>query len=302
MNMFRYPGISFKLSCIYGFLLALLPACQPDPDMDDIPAYLYMEPFTLVTSPTQGSNATRITEAWLTVEGQFLGAYRLPGQAPILERGEREISLFAGIKDNGLAAVPEIYPFYTPFRTTISLQPNIVDTLRPVVSYDPDTRFAFIDDFERGAPLLGDLRIGTDINRLRPSDADVFEGRFSGRIYLDTLNPVVEIGTLARYRGLTDRNPAVYLEVNYRSEVPVVWGVIGYQDGSPATDGTPIFEPGFLAREDWNKIYFNLSTLFVQGNFDEYQIALRASIPRENNVFTLKQAEIWLDNIKLVHF
>lgn len=295
------PNISFRKAHLLAGLLVAFSACQDEHAAEGIPAYLHLEPIEVAASPAQGSSSSRITEAWLTVDGQFLGAYRMPTLAPVLARGEREISILAGIKDNGLASAPEVYPFYSPYRLTLDLQPNEVDTLQPIVRYTDNTRFAFIDDFESGAPLFGDLRIGTDVNRLRPSDADVFEGRFSGLIVLDTLNPVVELATLSRFRDLTARAPSVYLEVNYRSDVPVVWGVIGYRDGEPG-NGTSIFEPGFLAREDWNKIYFNLSSLFTLGDFDEYQVALQAAIPLENNVFTLKQASIWLDNIKLVHF
>jgi hypothetical protein len=288
---------------ILAFAAALW-ACEKSDPAENVPAYLYLTPFTLsVDAAAQGSASHRITEAWLSVDGAFLGAYSLPATVPVLGRGETRLALSPGIRDNGIARTPEIYPFYQPFETMLELVPAQLDTLRLQTRYRPQTRFAFIEDFERGTPIFDELRQGSSENRLRPTttDADVFEGRFSGLIRLNQNNPTVELATVSRFREMPAAGRPVYLEVNYKSEVPVLFGIIGYLPQTPG-EGFSLFDPGFLPREDWNKIYFNLTLLFQQANFSEYQIALFATIPLENGRLSRDEANIWLDNIKLVHF
>jgi hypothetical protein len=290
-------------SLLLFFCLAFsLSSCELINPEEELPAYLYIQEFNLQTNESaEGSDSEKITEAWLSVDGRFLGAYPLPARVPVLAAGEQEISLQAGIRDNGISSTPEVYPFYRTFRQNVALSPLTTDTLRPQTGYTDNTTFAFIEDFEQGAPIFQDIRIGTTDNEMRTVEDVVFEGQASGRIRLDAMSPAAELATTTRFRNLTANSPFVYLELNYRSEVPVVWGLIGFRDGVPGT-GTPLFDPGFRASEEWNKIYFNLSPLLATGNFDAYQIALQAVLPQEDGEFTQPEAFVWLDNIKLVHF
>lgn len=283
-------------------LAAALASCNLINPEEEVPAYLYLQPFQLQTNTAgQGTASEKITEAWLSVDGEFLGAYTLPALVPVLQTGDREITLQPGIRDNGISSTPEIYPFYDIYRTTVTLERNEVDTLRPRTEYTDRTKFAFIDDFDRSVTIFRDIRIGTPDNELRAVEDMVFEGQVSGRIRLDQDHPAVELATIPRFRNLTENSPYLYLEVNYKSQVPVVFGIVGYNDGGTGL-GTALFESGFREREDWNKIYLNLSPLLAENNFDEYQIALQALLPQEGGAFTREEAFIWLDNIKLVHF
>ncbi len=293
-------GVSHSNYFFAGCLLAFgMMSCEIINPEEDIPAYLYLEEFQLNTDANaEGSDSEKITEGWLSVDGQFLGAYSLPALVPVLATGEREISLQAGIRDNGISRTPEVYPFYQIYRTTLSLSANKVDTVSPRTSYSDRTRFAFIDDFDRGPTEFQDIRIGSSENAMRAEETMVFEGQASGRIRLDADNPAVELATVTRYGDLTENSPFVYLEVNYKSDVPVIFGLIGYQATFPGP-GTPLFDPGFRERDDWNKIYFNLSPLIANSNFDEFQVALQAVLPPDSGV---EEAFIWFDNIKLVHF
>lgn len=280
--------------------LGTLAACDIINPSEDIPAYLYVEPFQLETDTrTEGSNSSKIEEAWLSVNGNFLGAYTLPALIPVLGTGTQTITLSAGIKDNGISATPEIYPFYEPFETEIELRPNEVDTLRPVIGYLEDTRFAFIEDFEQGTHIFRDLRAGMDFNRIQITNENAFEGN-SALVRLNEDNPLVELATINAYRDLTTQGFVAYLEVNFRSDVIVVFGVQGIDENGIAA--APVFDPGFLPSSTWNKIYFNITPLVFGNDFIEYKILFQAILPNENGVFTQNEANIWLDNVKLVHF
>lgn len=270
---------------------------------EGIPAYIYVPDIELQTNSTlEGTGSEKITDLWLSLDNGFLGAYTLPALIPILETDTREISLQAGIKDNGITSTPEIYPFYESFTFSPTLAPEEVDTIRPVViGYQDGVQFAFIENFERSTHLFQDVRRG-DPGQAQLVAEGAFEGNQSLRIRLDSTSSVVELATNSRFSELTRQSPLVYLEVNYRSDVPVVFGVIGHQANGLPSQGIAALNPGFSPNQEWNKIYFNLSRLIIDVNREEYQVILQAFIPIENGQLSLGAANVWLDNIKLVHF
>lgn len=279
--------------------------CEIINPAEEIPAYLYITDFTLNTNPgTEGSNSEKITDVWVSygAEANFLGAYSLPALVPILASGETEIALSPGIKDNGIGSTPEIYTFYKDFKRTIDLQPGVIDTLNPTTGYIQNVKFSFIEDFEREGHIFQDDLDGNEDSKITRTTDDVFEGSYSGLIVLDTARAVIEVATTGRFRDLMANGVFVYLEMNYKSEVPVIWGIVGHQEGI-FNEGFTAYDPGFQAKDEWNKIYFNLTQLlFDENTFDEYQITLQSILPFENGSFTVDNAKIWLDNIKLVHF
>lgn len=297
MMMSKFIGAGMGLSILLG-----LPACNVINPEEDIPAYIYVPDIELQTNSTsEGTNSERITDVWLSVDGGFLGAYTLPALIPVLETGAREITLQAGIKDNGINSSPDIYPFYEPFIYERTLTPTEVDTVRPLIGYQDGVQFSFIENFERSAHIFQDVRRGA-ASQMSLATEGAFEGSQSLRIRLDTSNAILEVATNGRFGELTKQSPFVYLEVNYRSDVPVVFGVIGHEVNGLPSQGIAAFDPGFSPRQDWNKIYFNLSRLINQVNREQYQVVLQAYIPIEGGQLSRQSAEIWLDNIKLVHF
>lgn len=281
---------------------ALLAGCEWINPTEPVPAYLFVPGLPVETNAaTQGSSSARITEVWLTVNGNFLGAYSLPALIPVLEQGVADVTLEAGIKDSGIAARPEIYPFYAPVSLQVELQPERIDTIRPLIRYRDGIRFAFIEDFEKVPHLFGELWQGGEGNLIELEEVGAFEGAFSGKLQLDPDNPVVEIATSEHFGGLSDRGFQIYLELNYRSEAPVVFGIAGRNQNDPGNEFV-YYDPGFLPKEEWNKIYFNLSLLVLDNPFDEYRISLQAFLPEDNGNAVSDNATVWLDNIKLIHF
>ncbi|HHS95849.1 MAG TPA: hypothetical protein ENJ45_04600, partial [Phaeodactylibacter sp.] len=94
------------------FTITLFFSCNLiNPDEKE-PAYLHIASYTLSASSTQGGNTHKVTDAWVYVNGNSLGAYQMPVTLPVLETGEVVLEIFPGIKTNGIAELPEIYPFY----------------------------------------------------------------------------------------------------------------------------------------------------------------------------------------------
>lgn len=295
-NIQRWAGCSLVVIMLWG-------GCDLINPEEEAPAYLYVTGFELTTDGVlEGSNSHKITDAWLSVDGNFLGVYTLPALIPVLETGEHVITLDAGIKDNGINSTPDIYPFYQSFQVTVDLQANETDTIRPVTAYRNNTKFAFIEPFETTQHQFRDVRRPAGATGIQISTLDVFEGQSSALIMLDTAKQFVELATLNKYRDLLKTGAYVYLEVNYKSEVPVIFGVVGHLDAGGIGSTSALFEPGFLPKDEWNKIYFNITEMIFEGDFDAYQIVFQAFIPSENNKPTLTSAKVWLDNIKLVYF
>lgn len=283
---------------LFGLCCLLFVHCDLINPEEAVPAYIHIEPFSLQTELSmQGSASHKITEGWLTVNDEFLGVYQLPATVPVLLAGSVNIFLEAGIKDNGIGSTPDIYPFYQPYQIQVELSPNQTTTIIPTTRYEQGAQFAFIEDFETGTTIFQDTLLGA--GGLKVSSVEPFEGNFSGKIELTTDDPVIELATISEFAGLTDRSPLVYLEVNYKSDVPVIFGLIG---GKGTAGQNAVFDPGFNPKNTWNKIYFNLSGILATSPFDAHQVGLKAYIPKENGQLTLNSATVWLDNLKLVHF
>jgi len=291
---------------IYGLLVLLgsgfWSGCDLINPEEPIPGYVHIPSVEVVTQSGEGTAAAKLTEVWVTAGGEFVGAYPIPADVPILGEGETTLFVQAGIKDNGVGSLPEIYPFFEAYEQTITLGPNTTDTVRPVFRYLDQTQFALVEDFENGSQVFRDVFSGSS-SQLELVQDEVFEGNSALRITLDSVNTLVQAATLERYPEIVGNNSArVYLEMHYKSEVPVVFGLIGYDAGQFAGSRTE-FIAGFLPSEEWNKIYFNFSLDAIELGRDEYQVFLQASIPNgEGGNAQAGQARVWLDNVKLLHF
>jgi len=284
-------------------LALLLSTCDVVNPSEEIPSYLYIEAPRLNTDPAQqGSDSENITEVWVSINDRFIGAYRLPIRVPVLAQGETQVRIEAGIRENGISSSPDIYPFYTSFERTVDLQPLEVDTLRPSIQYQEEVKFGFIETFENDQQIFNQVFTGSADRGIKLSTDVVFEGNSSGLLELDTANALLEIGAMRRFDDLLDNGLSVYLEVNYRSEVPASFGVLGFPANSDAPDFVA-YEAGFLPSDEWQKIYLNLTPVVLEGNRDTYQILLRTFIPtNDDGTFSRNTAKVWIDNVKLLYF
>lgn len=287
---------------LLGLLAMAMPACDWINPEEPIPAFLRIESVELLTGPTEGSDSEKISEAWIFIGGEFLGAFDIPSTIPVYREGEVEVRIEAGIRDNGISSTPDIYPFYAPYREVLTFSAGQTSPVSATVRYRDEARFAFIEDFEAGNSLFRERITGTEQSRIDISEDDPFEGNRMGLIELATDDPFVEIATVPRYRGLLDDGNSVYLELNYRSDTRASFGIVGYRDNEPLPLGTA-YAAGFNPSEEWNKIYFNLTETIFTSDVDEVQIVIRAGLPlREDGTFAAESGRIELDNIKLLHF
>ena len=287
--------------CFLLIPIFLFTACNVINQDEPIPAYLHVEPFELNTTPEQGSSSSKITEVWITSGEGFLGAYTLPATFPVLEEGVTNVIFDPGIHENGIASLPNIYPFYERFELPVELKPGVVDTIRPQISYNSTAVFKLNEGFENTLHLFRDELDGNEGTVIVSAEDDVFEGNRSGKVHLDPDNPQFQAGS-DRIEEFPPGGSQVYVELNYKNDFDILVGVIGYDGlGVPTTNG----ENFLRARDDWNKVYINLTE---QINFldniqdiQTYQVFILSSLPLQGEAF-VGEGDIYLDNIKLIHF
>lgn len=285
------------------WLLATAMGCGEVNPKADIPSYVHVDRVSVTTTnASQGSSSATITEAWLFVDDQFLGAYDIPFTAPILTGGPTRVRLEAGIRDNGISATPEIYPFYEPVALEPNLEPNRTDSFSLTFRYREETEFALMENYETGLTVFQEVITGTSANRMVARSEAAFEGQMGGLIELTEAGPAAELASTRRFRDLQTSGIPVYLEMNYRSEAPTQFGILGFASGSEIPVDAR-YVAGFRPSDEWKKIYFNLSEAVANTDGDEYKLILQTSLPTRNDgTYTRNSAQVRIDNLKLLHF
>ncbi|HNW00406.1 MAG TPA: hypothetical protein PKL06_13610 [Chitinophagales bacterium] len=292
-NKFRiHTGIS--LMGIFGVLsLTSLPSCSLFDKEEAIPSYIHIDTITVTSSlETQGFPSAKIIDAWVYVNGIFVGAFELPTSIPVLDTGEAEIIVYAGIKENGISGVSMIYPFYNAYSTTQQLTAGETLNLSPNVVYKPAAgiTFSLLERFESSNAFEDN---GTNVSLTTTTDpALVFEGNRSAfatmQDDIDTFRVVASNPIL-----FPGADKQMFLELDYRCDIPFnVWVKCN-------TNDQPIYDEVLTvtSKESWNKIYINLNPtlqFFSQYSPESIQLEFRAINP------DTAVAQIFFDNIKII--
>src|SRR5688572_10501188 len=103
-----------RLVLLFFLILSMVaPSCKKKYE-SATPAF-FIKPSSVIvdTSAGQGSDSHNISDLWLYVNGQFQGAYPMDATLPILSDNKiASISLFAGIRNNGISTTRIPWQFY----------------------------------------------------------------------------------------------------------------------------------------------------------------------------------------------
>jgi hypothetical protein len=279
------------------FLLSILfltaTSCEKFSGDQSVPAYLSIDSIYLTTDYySQGTASQRITDAWVYVDDEFLGAYELPARLPVLKSGKHHIKIWPGIKKNGIAATRVSYEFYQPIEKDVTFTPDSaldVGVLR--TTYQSTALFVWQEDFEEVSITL-DTTSGSSayIQRTAPGSAQTFEGNHSGMVVLDSIHDFFECQTHTEYDIPAS---AVYLEMNFNISNTMVVGLITY--GSTSLYQTPVI---YLnpTNGQWKKVYIDLTnTLYAYTGMTSYRVYFSAL--KDSG---LKEATLLFDNFKVL--
>jgi hypothetical protein len=261
----------------------LYPGCNLINPEEPTPMMVVIPDITLQTNyGSEGSNSHKITDAWVYLGSKPVGVFELPAMVPIYQDSD-SITVFAGIKANGISNTRTPYPMYTSHTESFSFSAATVDTVFPSIHYVEAAEFPILEDFESGN-VFGGIGV-TAVTNL------VFEGNKSGQATLD-VNTQEFVATSSAYILPGDGSP-MYLEMNYRNSAPfdVFLRVNEITGGSRNEYALTV-----NTREAWNKIYVDLTSLVSANPGLSYQIVMRGVLPDGESA-----ASFYWDNIKLVY-
>ena len=86
----------------------------------DVPTFINIEEVGFRSDPGQGSENQNLSEVWMYADSLFLGAYPVPSRIPVLGSGGLTLEFFAGIRENGQATSPVIYPMMRSTHLSLS--------------------------------------------------------------------------------------------------------------------------------------------------------------------------------------
>lgn len=275
------------------FLLSLF-SCNIINPSEEIPAYIRIDTFKVITHDLdQGSASHMIGDIWISVGGSQLGVFTMPFTIPSLAKGQQTITLSGGIKNNGISASRIRYPFFKSVTEDVNLVEGEIHIFNPVSEYKEECVFRFNETFE-----------DPGVNFIYPNYSDttfviqkevVKEGRSSGAIYLSKKGKVFE-AYIDEDMELPENATAAFLEFDYKNTNGFQVGMYLIKDGAMEWYGLVYVRPS----ETWKRYYVDLGTVATyQHDTDLYRISFQASHEQADS---LNMGEVYLDNIKIIHF
>lgn len=278
------PYIVFLIAAL-SFLMTI-PSCKKMPN-GGVPIYLEIDSVSVSATIDQGSESHKITDVWVTANGENRGVYTLPTKIPVLASGDVRFVIGAGIKDNGISATRVEYPFYAIDEFVLSgTESGKTYKRSSVFPYLQGTKLAMKEDFEFGNSF-------TELGRITaPGDQNVFEGTGAGKLYLGP-NDTTIVAFNTNPFLITGAGREVYLELDYKSDAFFEVGLIYTKNSTPDSYYKITISP----KEEWNKIYINLSNEAGILRAEDYRVYFKI-----NKLADGTTATTYLDNIKVVQF
>lgn len=282
-----------QLLILYLFLLTSLWSCRLTDNEAPLPFYLILEDPIVVSPSSGGTDTHKITDVWVFADGQILGVFPLPAKVPVVvTEKETEITILAGIRNNGMLDTPVFYPFYKSIVTKVSPVPNGTWTIPLLFQYVSNAKIPVNESFESGSSFSIDLDNNPATDIISTSD-DAIVGKKSGLVALSNTLKFMEVASVSRVLSGQNARGKSYIELDYKGEGEIAVGIA-------KTRGT-VFKVNYVlfipCKVDWNKIYIDLTNELSTPDYDEYRVVLGFS----RTGFS-ETSRIYVDNIKHIHF
>jgi len=273
------------------FMLLIISSCQKEDAVDGIPSYIKIDAIDLIdtTEYNNGYTTQLLTDAWVRINGIDKGIYELPANFPVLDKGNVEIRIYGGIKDNGIAAQRVNYPFYNSYIGNIFLKEDSITTITPILSIKENIEGQF-DDFDESYSFNYDSCCFQKLN-------DGIYGNYGSMFVSDSI-----FSTEIKYQDaplsfddVPQQGSPAYLELDYKNNTRCLIGLyINASSGATIEKGLVWVSP----KENWHKIYVNLTeTLTESVGAESFSLFIR--MYRD---FELEENKIDFDNIRIIHY
>lgn len=299
-----------------GLLVIAVASCTKFKGDQEIPAYMCIKPWTLITNyDNEGADTEAITDAWIYVDGNVHGCFEIRPKendtsvtVPILTKGKHTVTLYPGIKMNGIASTRIQYPFYRPFVIeNYEFTPGKTDTVYPSTTYysvdEGQVKFKLMEDFESLAMKFSKADDSdTTIYRVSWDESkphydplawtgNIDKSKYSGKVTLcDTIDYFCILSE--RMNDLPKMGNYILLELDYRCDVEFEVGLYALTQ-----NGYENFELVWVRpSSEWKKIYINLGPTVTDN-----QTATWWKLFIAGSTVNGETANFYFDNIKVVY-
>lgn len=281
---------SFRIICLLGIMSFICCDSEPEPPA----SYLTVHPFTFQSRPGEGSARQSITDGWIYVNNQYIGAYELPATIPVLDSGFLEVLIQPGYRENGRITSPARYDLLEPYKTSALFDPFETTEIFPTTTYQSGLRFTFLEEFE-GVHFLNIDRDGNQETKILLSTVEeAYEGLRSGVIELTaTRKSIVAVYDIEK--PIPQSPDPIILELHFKADIPFSIGFLGNK-GPLGEDY--LINATLFPKKEWTKAYFDFRDLINDSNSDGYRLAVAANFQVDT---TIAVQRILLDNIKVIH-
>ena len=205
--------IKYILSLIVFLVLA---SCNKTKLKAPEAAFIVINNPTVLTNPTiQGTNSHKITDIWYYVDDNFKGVFPIGSIMPVIGTGNSKITLFAGIKNNGISATRLPYEFYQGHLINQYFESGKTYTFSPVFEYLTGAVFPTegCEDYEGSGVKY--FSVG-DSSTVVISDINKVFGGIGHSVFMSMSNskPTSQIKT-STSMSLPVGGTPIYLELNY---------------------------------------------------------------------------------------
>lgn len=282
-----------------GMVLLGLWGCSLMNADQDVPRYLIVPDIEYTPGEDQGTASTNVTDLWVYSATDVVGVFPLPAIVPILpaDAAGSPVTLLAGIRENGISNSRAPYPFYTTVDHFVDGTAGSRDTLLPEIGLVDNVRLIAVEDFEN-SNVFANMAGGAGLVRT-DVEGEVFEGGHSGRIDVDTDNPLIRVRTVEQEFDLTSGLP-VFLELDYRCDQSFAVGLYGFRNGQETKHLALVVNPTESAGQaaTWNKLYVDLgAVVMAQGAADHFEVYVECILEAERTA-----GSVGLDNVRIVTY
>lgn len=266
-----------------------------------LPVFLEIDSWTLEANPSlngkDGELFHGFNVAAVYVGDKIFGYFELPCKIPVLEFGNKRVTLSPAIMDGGRSNVKVVYPFTEYYYLDMQLESGKTYHISPVTRYNATTVFSFVEDFESASlKLMTDPSSTASLFQTQHTDA----GKLGYKGIINFSNSdSLWLGNSFSDMVLPKYGQSVYLEVDYRNTTDISSGVISINSINENT----IHPNVRMNRQEeeskvWKKIYIDLTEIVsYSADSQFFELYFKAALPSDAG-----SAVVEIDNIKVIHF
>ena len=91
-----------KLLFLSLLVLSILGSCNIYNPAEPVPAYIHVDNIKVkgadTTATGQGTNSSKISDAWIYIDDQLIGCFEMPCTVPVISEGNHALRIRTGIK------------------------------------------------------------------------------------------------------------------------------------------------------------------------------------------------------------